>query len=266
MHVKINEKRKISSVNPMIYGQFIEHFHRQIYGGVYDPTHPLADEDGFRTDVLNAMRKIKVPILRWPGGCFVSAYHWKEGVGKNRTPMFDKAWRVEEPNSFGTDEYIKLCQKIGCEPYICTNAGTGTPEEMSDWVEYCNLKEQGKYTDWRKENGYEEPHNVKYWSIGNENYGSWEIGAKTSTEWGRLVTESAKMMKRTDPSIELSAAALADMEWNMEILKNCGERLSWISLHGYWDFHKGTNSLESYEECMAYTDDLDAPVRQVKSL
>jgi len=266
MHVKINEKRKISSVNPMIYGQFIEHFHRQIYGGVYDPTHPLADEDGFRTDVLNAMRKIKVPILRWPGGCFVSAYHWKEGVGKNRTPMFDKAWRVEEPNSFGTDEYIKLCKKIGCEPYICTNAGTGTPEEMSDWVEYCNLKEQGKYTYWRKENGYEEPHNVKYWSIGNENYGSWEIGAKTSSEWGRLVTESAKMMKRTDPSIELSAAALADMEWNMEILKNCGERLSWISLHGYWDFHKGSNDLESYEECMAYTDDLDAPVRQVKSL
>jgi len=266
MHVKINEKRKISSVNPMIYGQFIEHFHRQIYGGVYDPNHPLADEDGFRTDVLDAMRKIKVPILRWPGGCFVSAYHWKEGVGKERTPMFDKAWRVEEPNSFGTDEYVKLCRKIGCEPYICTNAGTGTAEEMSDWVEYCNLKEQGKYTYWRKENGYEEPHNVKYWSIGNENYGSWEIGAKTSAEWGRLVTESAKMMKRTDPSIELSAAALADMEWNMEILKNCGERLSWISLHGYWDFHKGTNDLESYEECMAYTDDLDAPVRQVKSL
>lgn len=266
MRLNINEKRKISSVNPMIYGQFIEHFHRQIYGGVYDPKHPLADEDGFRTDVLEAMRKIKVPVMRWPGGCFVSAYHWKEGVGKNRTPMFDKAWRVEEPNSFGTDEYIKLCRKIGCEPYICTNAGTGTAEEMSDWVEYCNLKDCGKYTYWRKENGFEEPHNVKYWSIGNENYGSWEIGAKTSSEWGRLVTESAKMMKRTDPSIELSAAALADMDWNMEILKNCGDRLSWISLHGYWDFHKGKNELETYEECMAYTDDLDAPVRQVRGL
>ncbi len=266
MKLKMNTKRKLSKVSPMIYGQFIEHFHRQIYGGVYEPEHPLADEDGFRKDVLEAMRRIKIPILRWPGGCFVSAYHWKDGVGKNRTPMFDKAWRVKEPNAFGTDEYIKLCKKIGCEPYICTNAGSGTAEEMSDWVEYCNLEEQGRYSYWRKENGYTEPHHVKYWSIGNENYGHWEIGAKTSTEWGRLVTESAKMMKRTDPSIELSAAALTDMEWNMEILKNCGERLSWISLHTYWDFHKGKNELESYEECMTYTEDLDAPVRQVKGL
>ena len=266
MQIQIESKRKLSGINPMIYGQFIEHFHRQIYGGVYDPGHPAADAEGFRTDVLEAMRKIKVPVLRWPGGCFVSAYHWKDGVGKNRTPMFDKAWRVKEPNTFGTDEYIKLCRKIGCEPYICTNAGTGTAEEMSDWVEYCNLKEQGRYSYWRKENGFEEPHRVKYWSIGNENYGSWEIGAKTSKEWGRLVTESAKMMKRTDPSIELSAAALTDMDWNMEILKNCGERLSWISLHGYWDFHKGRNELAGYESCMAYTQGLDKPVRQVKGL
>lgn len=266
MKLKINSERILSEINPMIYGQFIEHFHRQIYGGVYDPEHKCADEDGFRTDVLEAMKQIKVPILRWPGGCFVSAYHWKDGVGKNRRPMFDKAWRVEEPNEFGTDEYVKLCRKIGCEPYICTNAGTGTAEEMSDWVEYCNLKEQGYYSRWRGENGYEEPHCVKYWSIGNENYGHWEIGAKTAEEWGRLVVESAKMMKRTDPSIELSAAALNDMDWNMELLKNCGERLAWMSIHGYWDFHNGKNELANYEQCMAFTQDLDKPVRQVKGL
>ena len=117
MRIKVNNNRKISSIDPMIYGQFIEHFHRQIYGGVYEPGHPTADEDGFRTDVIDAMRQIKVPILRWPGGCFVSAYHWKDGVGPKRTPMFDKAWRVPEPNSFGTDEYVKMCRKIGCEPY-----------------------------------------------------------------------------------------------------------------------------------------------------
>lgn len=266
MKIKINAQRVLSEINPMIYGQFIEHFHRQIYGGVYEPGNEFSDEDGFRTDVLEAMKKIQVPILRWPGGCFVSAYHWKNGVGKERRPMFDKAWRVEEPNDFGTDEYVKLCRKIGCEPYICTNAGTGAAEEMSDWVEYCNLKEQGYYSRWRKENGYEEPHAVKYWSIGNENYGSWEIGAKTSEEWGRLVVESAKMMKRTDPSIELSAAALNDMDWNMELLKACGERLSWMSIHGYWDFHKGKNELQTYEQCMVYTENLDKPVRQVKGL
>lgn len=264
--LKILAERKKSQVDPMIYGQFIEHFHRQIYGGVYDPESPFADEDGLRTDVLEAMRKIQVPILRWPGGCFVSAYHWKDGVGKDRRPMFDKAWRVEEPNDFGTDEYVKLCRKIGCEPYICTNAGTGTAEEMSDWVEYCNLKQEGFYSRWREENGYEEPHAVKYWSIGNENYGSWEMGAKDSIEWGKLVRESAKMMKRADPTIELSAAALTDMDWNMELLKACGERLSWISIHGYWDFHNGKNELADYENCLIYTEDLEKPVRQVKGL
>lgn len=266
MHLKLNENRTLSSVDPMIYGQFIEHFHRQIYGGVYDPQHPSADEDGFRTDVLEAMKKIRVPILRWPGGCFVSAYHWKYGVGPNRTPMFDKAWRVEEPNEFGTDEYIKLCRKIGCEPYICTNAGTGTAEEMSDWVEYCNLEGQSLYARWRAENSFPQPHHVAYWSIGNENWGGHEIGAKTAKEWGRLVTESAKMIRRTDPSVQLSAAALTDMDWNMEILKNCGDRLSWLSIHGYWDFHNGKNELADYETCMGYTEDLDAPVRQVKGL
>ena len=266
MKIKLNEKRKLSAIDPMIYGQFIEHFHRQIYGGVYDPEHTTADEDGFRTDVIEAIKRIKTPVLRWPGGCFVSAYHWKDGVGPKRTPMFDKAWRVPEPNTFGTDEYIKLCRKLDCEPYICTNAGTGTAEEMSDWVEYCNLKEQSRYSLWRKENGFEEPHNVKYWSIGNENWGRHEIGAKTSQEWGRLVEESAKMIRRTDPSVELSAAALPDMNWNMEILKNCGDRLSWLSIHGYWDFHNGKNELASYEDCLKYTEDLDAPVRQVKGL
>ena len=140
MKAYVNLKKKIGNINPMIYGHFIEHFHRQIYGGIYDPSSRFADEDGFRTDVLDAMRNIKVPILRWPGGCFVSSYNWKKGVGKNRVAYFDKSWRVEEPNTFGTDEYVKLCRKIGCEPYICTNAGTGTAEEMSDWVEYCNLE------------------------------------------------------------------------------------------------------------------------------
>ena len=106
------------------------------------------------------MKRIKVPILRWPGGCFVSSYHWKDGVGPNRTPFFDKAWRVEDPNSFGTDEYISMCQKIGCEPYICTNAGTGTAEEMSDWVEYCNLDREGKYAKWRIYNGHPDPYNI----------------------------------------------------------------------------------------------------------
>lgn len=266
MRLHVDVRRIPKRRNPMIYGHFIEHFHRQIYGGVYDPENLLSDEDGLRTDVLKAMRRIRVPILRWPGGCFVSASHWKDAVGEKRVPTFDKAWRVEEPNTFGTDEYIKLCRKIGCEPYICTNAGTGTADEMSDWVEYCNLETEGYYAKWRIANGFEEPHKVKYWSIGNENYGVWEIGAKTVQEWGHLVAESAKMIKHVDPGTELSAAALDDIDWNVNLLKSSGQFLNWISIHGYWDAIHQTNAYADYDACMVYTNSIEDTVRKVRGL
>ena len=266
MKVYADRMRLVGKRNRMIYGQFIEHFHRQIYGGIYDPGNQLSDGDGFREDVLDAMRKIKVPVLRWPGGCFVSSYHWEDAVGERRLPSFDKAWRVEEPNTFGTDEYIALCRKIGCEPYICTNAGTGTAEEMSTWVEYCNLKSEGRYARLRIENGHQQPYGVRYWSIGNENYGFWEIGSKTPDEWGHLAAESAKMMKHVDPDIELSAAALADVDWNVRLLQNCGAYLDWISIHDYWDPIHETNNTAPYEAVMAMTSDLESSVRKVRGL
>ena len=258
--------RALFTRDPMIYGQFLEHFHRQVYGGVFMPGHPLSDEKGFRTDVIEALRRIRVPIIRWPGGCFVSSYHWEKGVGSERVPSFDKAWRVEDPNTFGTDEFILLCRAIGCEPYICTNAGTGTEEEMSNWMEYCNLENEGEYAKRRIANGFTQPHKVKYWSIGNENYGFWEIGAKDADAWGKLVTEAAKMMKHVDPEAELSAAALTDINWNTKILSGAGKHLSWLSIHSYWDFMTEVHAPASYDACMAYTDDLEAPVRRVRGL
>lgn len=266
MRLHMDKGRVTGTRDKMIYGHFIEHFHRQIYGGVYDPDNPLSDEAGLRTDVLEAMRRIQVPVLRWPGGCFVSSYHWKDAVGEKRTPLFDKAWRVEDPNTFGTDEYIDMCRKIGCEPYICTNAGTGTPEEMSDWVEYCNLPYEGRYAKWRIENGYEAPHKVKYWSIGNENYGSWEIGAKSAEEWARLVKESAKMIKHVDPQTELTAAALTDLHWNIGLLESCGDFLDWISIHEYWDGIHQTNDYATYEQVVAYTDHIGHSIDEVRGL
>ena len=266
LNLRLNPARILGERPPMLYGQFIEHFHRQIYGGIYQPGHPLSDADGFRVDILDAMKRIRVPVLRWPGGCFVSAYHWRDGVGPERTPAFDKAWRVEEPNTFGTDEYIKLCRKLGCEPYICTNAGTGTPEEMSDWAEYCNLSSEGKYAKWRIANGFPEPHNVRYWSIGNENYGSWEIGAKSRDEWGRLVRESAKMLHRVSPRAELSAAALPDVEWNLRLLQTCGEYLDWVSVHEYWDMMTEEHRPATYEECMAFTRRIDRSITKVRGM
>lgn len=253
MTITFSKNQTVGKADKMIYGQFLEHFHRQVYGGIFDPSSKFADEDGFRTDVLDAMRKIKVPVIRWPGGCYVSAYDWHYGVGKERVATFDKAWRVEEPNTFGTDEFVKMCRKIGCEPFICTNAGTGTAEEMSNWVEYCNLRNEGRFAKERIANGNPEPYNVKYWSVGNENWGGHEIGSKDAQEWGRLVIESGKMMQRVDPTIELSAAAIGWVDWNFNLLKTAGRILNWISIHSYWHGSADGLSTDPYENCMART-------------
>ena len=235
--------------SPMLFGHFIEHFDTQVYGGLFWPGSPLSDEDGFRKDVIEALREIKTPVVRWPGGCFVSDYHWKAGVGPVRQPMWNKAWAVEDPNTFGTDEFVKWCRKVGCEPYICTNAGTGSEEEMSDWVEYCNL-DAGKWGRLRKTNGYAKPHDVMYWSIGNENWGGHEIGAKTVGQWGPLVRESAKMMRGTDRRIKLFAAALPDENWTLPLLKSAGYLLDYVSVHGYYAWGAKPTP---YLECMLRT-------------
>ncbi len=248
-HVRVDPARDAVPFDRMIFGQFLEHFHRQVYGGVFEPGSPLADARGFRKDVIAALRELRVPIVRWPGGCFVSAYHWKDGVGPDRPPVYDKAWRVEEPNTFGTDEFVAWCRAIGAEPYICTNAGTGTEEEMSDWVEYCNGR-LGKWARLRAENGHPDPHNVKYWSIGNENWGCYEIGVKKAPEWAAFVTESAKMMLRVDSSIHLLAAALTDTDWTLPLLREAGGMLSYISIHYYWDPLQFENKVSDYAMCM----------------
>ena len=249
---------KATAFNPMIFGHFLEHFDTQVYGGIFEPGSPLSDEDGFRQDVIAALREIKCPIVRWPGGCYVSDYHWKCGVGPNRQPMWNKAWAVEDPNTFGTDEYVKWCRKVGCEPYICTNAGTGNEEEMSDWVEYCNLNE-GKWGRQRIANGYPKPHDVIYWSVGNENWGRHEIGAKTVEQWGPLVRESAKMMRGADRRIKLLAAALPAEGWTLPLLKTAGRLLDYVSVHGYYVWGKGDTP---YLACMMRTERPEADIQR----
>ena len=233
--------------NRMLFGQFIEHFDNQVYGGIFCPGNPLSDEDGFRKDVIEAIRELKVPLMRWPGGCYVSAYHWKKGVDPDRKPVFDKAWGVEEPNTFGTDEFIKWCRKIGCEPYISTNAGTGTPEEMSDWVQYCNLN-IGEYGRQRIANGFPEPHNVRYWCIGNENMSPHEMGNKSISEWAPLVLESAKQMLVVDKNLKLGAIAHITRESMLPLLNKAGHFLDFISFHCGWE---GTGA--SFRQIMMMT-------------
>jgi alpha-N-arabinofuranosidase len=260
--IHVDPRRPALRYDRMIFGQFLEHFHRQVYGGVFEPGSPLSDQNGFRLDVIEALRELKIPVVRWPGGCFVSSYHWKDGIGPERLPSYDKAWEVEDPNTFGTDEFVAWCRLIGAEPYICTNAGTGTPEEMSDWVEYCNLKDLGRWARLRKANGCPEPHNVHYWSIGNENYGDWEMGAKTVAEWGHFVAESAKLIKRVDPAAVLLAAALPDQDWTLALLKAAGKYLDYVSIHYYGDRLHMVDNPSDYATCMTR---VDAPERIIRT-
>ena len=253
MQLSIDWDRSAGVRDPLFFGYFLEHFHRQVYGGVYDPGSPLAGDNGFRGDVLDAVRRLRPAVIRWPGGCFASGYHWRHGVGPDRVPSYDKAWRVEEPNTFGTDEFIEFCRLTGAEPYLCANAGTGTAEEMSDWVEYCNLNGRSRFARLRQENGHARPHQVRLWGIGNENYGWWEIGARDSSEWGRFVREAAKMMRRVDDRVVLSAAAFIDLDrdldllvdWGLSLLRTAAPQIDLLAIHGYAVLTEGAGYLES---------------------
>jgi alpha-N-arabinofuranosidase len=258
--VLIDTKSPLKKYDPMIFGGFIEHFQDQIHGGLFEPGSPLSDERGFRKDVVAAMKELKLSVVRWPGGCFVSGYHWKDGVGKTRTPVPDPVWGVTDPNTFGTDEFVEWCRLVGCEPYICTNAGNGTPREMKEWVEYCNGTE-GKYAELRKANGHEMPFNVKLWSIGNENYGPWEIGRKDAKDWGPLVDQSAGLMLEADPGLILAAAATKKEDWSLPLLAAAGKRLKYIAVHEYWLGYWSKNAMPAYSDCIRASEGPETTIR-----
>jgi alpha-L-arabinofuranosidase len=263
--VDIDTESERVTYDPMIFGGFIEHFHRQIYGGIFEPGSPLSDENGFRKDVIAALKELNMPIVRWPGGCFASAYHWLDAVGPTRTPAFDKAWRVEDPNTFGTDEFVRWCRTIGAEPYICVNAGTGALEEMSDWVEYCN-QTLGKWAALRRSHGVEEPYGVKYWSIGNENYGPWAPATKTAEEWPLLVREAAQLMQAADASIRLFAPVIAQEDWAIPTLRVAGYKLDYISIHEYYDALWENPVPSDYLTCMSWADKPEQHIARTKAI
>jgi alpha-N-arabinofuranosidase len=246
----------------MIFGGFLEHFHKQIYGGIFEPGSPLSDERGFRKDVIEAMKELKLSVVRWPGGCFASGYRWKDGVGRSRTPVSDPVWGVTDPNTFGTDEFVEWCRLVGCEPYICTNAGNGTPEEMRQWVEYCNAVE-GEYADLRRAGGHEQPLGVKIWSIGNENWGGHEIGASTPDKWGPLVHQSAERMLGVDPDLKLAAAATPNRAWTLPLLKAAGRHLDYVAVHRYWLGYWQQNAMPDYLPCIMHAEGPEQTIADV---
>ena len=233
--IKIDVERPIGKIDPNIYGHFIEHLGRCIYGGVYEEGSPLSDERGFRKDVLQVVRNIKCPLLRWPGGNFASNYHWEDGIGpKDKRPVrFDLAWSKEETNRFGTDEFIEYCRAVGAEPYICVNLGTGSLDEAIHWLEYCNSTGNTYYAKLRAKNGYPEPYRVKYWGVGNENYGEWQVGYRSAKEYAKVLREYARFMKVVDPTIKIVAVGADEPEWDLEVIKTAGKYIDYISNHQY---------------------------------
>lgn len=240
--IKFDTDRFIGEVDKNLYGNFVEHLGRCVYGGIYDPGSPLSDPSGFRKDVMEAVKGLNVSLIRYPGGNFVSNYHWLDGVGpKNeRIPRMELAWARLETNEFGTNEFIKYCRAVGSEPYLSVNMGTGTIEEAQRWVEYCNVKEGPYYAELRKKHGFPDPYNVKYWSLGNEMDGEWQMGHLNAEDYSKKALEAAKLMRLTSPDIRLIATGSSNYNphadpdhWNRTIINNLRDVADYVALHMY---------------------------------
>ena len=240
-NITINKDFKLSEIDDRLYGSFIEHLGRAVYGGIYEPGHSSADKEGFREDVLELVQELKVPVVRYPGGNFVSAYNWEDSVGpvKDRPACLDLAWKSKEPNEFGLNEFVSWAKKADTDVMMAINLGTRGISDARNLVEYCNHEGGSYWSDLRKKHGVEEPHNIKLWCLGNEMDGPWQVGHKTSYEYGRIANETAKALKLFDPELELVVCGSSSNqmptfpEWERTVLEECYENVDYISLHIY---------------------------------
>ncbi len=242
VRVYVDSRRVTAPLDRNLFGSFLEHLGRAIYEGVYDPGSKLSDTNGFRKDVIGEIRQMGVPIVRYPGGNFVSGYNWLDGVGpkESRPRVLDKAWNAINTNQFGTNEFMAWCKAAGTEPLMGLNLGTGTPEEAAALVEYCNLDQGTKWSDLRRKHGFAEPYKVKRWCLGNEMDGPWQIGHMTATEYGLKAQDAARQMRYVDPSLQLIACGSSGpfmptyLEWDREVLEQCYDYVDGLSLHRYF--------------------------------
>jgi len=259
--IKIDIERRTGEIDKMIYGNFIEHIGRCIYGGVFEPGSPLSDTKGFRKDVMKGTQELNTSIVRWPGGNFVSGYHWEDGIGPvdKRPTRIDLAWANYENNRFGTDEFVDWCRAVKTEPYICINLGTGTLDEARNWVEYCNVEKGTYYSDLRIKNGHTQPHKVIYWGLGNEIDGAWQMGHKNAEDYGKYALEASKLMKWIDKDIKLIAAGSSDyggdwIGWNRTVLNYLRNHVDYIALHHYANKPRGDNSYYDFMSTAAFAE------------
>ena len=243
--VHIDKHFQVSKIDKRIYGSFIEHLGRAVYGGIYQPGNPKSDDQGFRTDTLEMVKELGIPVVRYPGGNFVSGYRWEDGVGpkEQRPRRLDLAWHVVETNQFGLNEFADWAKKADSDVMMAINLGTRGVQEAMDILEYCNMDTDTYWANLRREHGYDKPHNNKLWCLGNEMDGPWQIGHKTAEEYGRLANETANVMKYMDPSIEvvLCGSSSSGMptfpQWEATVLEHCYENVDYLSMHNYYADH-----------------------------
>ena len=265
----VDKDFKIGEVDKRIYSSFIEHLGRAVYTGIYQPGHPLSDEDGLRKDVIQLVSDLKVPVVRYPGGNFVSGFNWEDSVGpvNERPKRLDLAWYTTETNEFGLNEFAKWAKKAGTEIMYAVNLGTRGADAARNIVEYCNHPSGSYYSDLRIKHGVREPHNIKMWCLGNEMDGPWQMCHKTAQEYGRIANEAGKMMKWVDPSIELVACGSSNSgmptfaSWEAEVLDLAYDQVDYLSLHTYYG-----NASDDTPNFLAKTMDFDSFISSVVSI
>lgn len=273
--ITVHRDFRISSIDERLYSAFIEHMGRAIYSGIYEPDHPQADANGFRKDVLKFIQDLRIPAIRYPGGNFVSAYNWEDGIGpKDKRPVrLDLAWRSKETNQVGIDDFAIWAEQAGIEMMLAVNLGSRGLEEARNFLEYVNFPGGTQWSDLRRSNGREDPYGVKMWCLGNEMDGPWQIGHKVATEYGRLANETAKAFKGFDPTIEAVVCGSSNdrmptyPEWEREVLEECYENVDYISLHKYFG-NKSKDTLNYFgkiEETGRYIQTIGGVIDYVKS-
>jgi len=237
-YLKVCPEQQLGEVHPYIYGQYFEHLGNCIYPSVWDAQSSHADASGVRLDVIEAVRELGVPVIRWPGGCYVDLYDWRDGVGplKDRPTRVNWHWGGLESNQFGTDEFLQWCRKAGAEPYVNVNLGTGTLVESLRWIDYCNGSGETADAQWRRSNGHAEPYDVKLWGIGNETWGLWEAGQLGAGEYAHKLANWAQFYKKYDRSLQLLGVGSSygdDPDWDREVIVQAGKYLDYLTFHLY---------------------------------
>ena len=240
--VYVDSRRKIGPLARTVFGSFLEHLGRAIYDGIFEPGSPLADARGFRSDVLSLVHALGVPLIRGPGGSFLSQYDWLDGVGpvERRPRVLDAAWNSIETNQFGTDEFLAWCKAAGTEALMTVDLGSGSPAQAAALVEYCNFPGGTRWSDLRRKNGHPRPYGVRYWGLGNELDGPWEVGHMSAEEYGWKAADAARRMRAVDPAVFLTACGSSwtglptYLQWDRQVLDRCYEHVDAISIHGYF--------------------------------